>query len=398
MNIDFLYGIAPIGFWGYVLVTFLCIQVMLLGITLYLHRDQAHGGLELHPAVRHFFRFWLWFSSGTVTKQWVAVHRRHHAYSDKDGDPHSPIVFGLKKVLTQGYELYVVAARDKKICDDYGRGTPDDWMERNVYSRYPTSGIVLMSIIALILFGIPAIVMVTIQLMAQPVLAAGVINGLGHHTGYRSFEVDSAATNIYPWAVLVAGEELHNNHHAFPSSARFDVQPWEFDIGWQAIRVLRFFGLAKVIRVAPRRPVLAEAVAPVTPNPEMLTAIITHRMHVLRDYQRRVLAPVFRELRRERGKAALPGAVKRLLVRHPQLLDEAGAHRVRTLLDEHAPLRVVADLRQRLQEIWDGAAASPAHRLEALKAWCNEAERSGIRALEAFAVRLRAYAMVPTTA
>lgn len=390
MNTEWIFGLLPMGFWGYVAVTFVSIQVMFLGITLYLHRDQAHGGLELHPAVRHFFRFWLWFSSGTVTRQWVAVHRRHHAYSDLEGDPHSPIVYGLKKVVFEGYELYVASARNTKLCADYGKGTPDDWLERNVYSRYPVMGIVFMSITALALFGVAAIAMVGVQLIAQPFFAGGVINGLGHHFGYRSFEVDSAATNISPWGCLIAGEELHNNHHAFPSSARFDVQPWEFDFGWQAVRVLRFFGLAKVLKVAPR-PVRLRTARP--PDQDTLSAVVTNRLHVLRDYQRRVLRPVVRELRRERGRAALPASVRRLLARHPRLLDEAATTRVGRLLEEHRSLRVVADLRGRLQQVWDGAAASPAQRLEALKAWCHEAEQSGIRALQVFAARLRTYSV-----
>ena len=226
MAFSFLYGLISLSLWGYVVVTFALVQLMLLGVTLYLHRDQSHGGLILHPVLRHFFRFWLWFSSGTVTREWVAVHRRHHAFADRAGDPHSPVVFGLRRVLSRGYELYVDAAKDPQILANYGRGTPDDWLERNLYSRFPKLGITLYILCQLLLFGVPAITMLAVQLVAQPLLAAGVINGLGHSLGYRSFEIPNAATNIVPWGVLIAGEELHNNHHAFPWSPRFAVQRW----------------------------------------------------------------------------------------------------------------------------------------------------------------------------
>jgi stearoyl-CoA desaturase (delta-9 desaturase) len=246
------YGLFELPLWGYFVVTFATIQLMFLGVTLYLHRDQSHGGLALHPVLRHVFRFWLWYSSGVVTKEWVAVHRRHHGYADRDGDPHSPVIFGLRRVVLEGYELYCAATRDAAIVRNYGKGTPDDWIERNVYSRHPNLGIVLFALTTLMLFGIPAIVMVVVHLSAQPLFAGGVVNGLGHAVGYRSFEMPSTATNLVPWGVLLGGEELHNNHHAFPRSARFAVQRWEFDIGWFWICVFRAVGLARVRYVAPR--------------------------------------------------------------------------------------------------------------------------------------------------
>ena len=242
----FPYGLIQLPVWGYAVFTFAMVQVLFLAVTLYLHRDQSHGGLVLHPALRHFFRFWLWFCAATVTRQWVAVHRRHHACADRPGDPHSPVVLGLRRVLLQGYELYAAAAHDPKILANYGRGTPDDWLERNLYGRFPVLGISLFITLQGILFGVPAITMVGIQLIAQPLFAAGVINGLGHHFGYRSFEVPNSATNIVPWGLLIGGEELHNNHHAFPASPRFSVQSWEIDVGWLFICLLRRLGLARV--------------------------------------------------------------------------------------------------------------------------------------------------------
>ncbi|MGH8309454.1 MAG: DesA family fatty acid desaturase, partial [Steroidobacteraceae bacterium] len=289
MPVDLLYGLLDLPWWGYALVTFFTVQTMFLAITLFLHREQSHGGLVLHPALRHVLRFWLWFTSATVTKEWVAVHRRHHAFADQEGDPHSPVIYGLKKVLLEGYELYVVAARDPEILDHYGRGTPDDWLERNVYSRHSKSGVVLCGLLHIALFGVFSIVMFAAQLAAQPFFAAGVINGVGHALGYRSFEMPSAARNIVPWGVLVGGEELHNNHHAFPRSARFSVQPWEFDIGWMWIRLFQAVGLADVKRVAPA-PRMERKRSSL--DADTLQALFTNRLHVLRDYGRSVIAPV----------------------------------------------------------------------------------------------------------
>jgi stearoyl-CoA desaturase (delta-9 desaturase) len=371
------------------LVTYGLIQLMFLGITLYLHRDQSHGGLELHPILRHFFRFWLWLCSGTVTKEWVAVHRRHHAYADQEGDPHSPVVFGLKKVLLEGYELYVAGARNQEILDNYGRGTPDDWIERNLYSRFPKTGIVIFSLIHIALFGVPAILMVTIQLAAQPFFAAGVINGLGHHTGYRSFEMASAATNIIPWGLFIAGEELHNNHHAFPWSARFSLQRWEFDMGWLFIRIFQFFGLAKVKRVAPRPHFQPKD----TLDTDTVQALFTNRMHVLRDYARRVVRPVCRELTRREPPGAIPESAPKLLIRHPALLAEQAHRSLKDLLEHHKELKTVHEFRERLTQLWNDA--NQARAVQQLREWCAQAEASGIRALREFAARLPAYARAP---
>jgi len=324
-------------------------------VTLYLHRDQSHGGLVLHPGLRHLFRFWLWFCSGTVTREWVAVHRRHHAFADRSGDPHSPLVFGLRRVVLQGYELYVAAARDRKTLANYGRGTPDDWLERNLYSRFPMAGMSLFVVLQLILFGVPAVTMFAVQLVAQPFFAGGIINGLGHRVGYRSFELPTAATNIIPWGVLIAGEELHNNHRAFPSSPRLSVQRWEIDMGWLFTCVLRALGLARIGRLAPR-PKIVRARAVI--DADTVRALFTNRMHVLGDYRRRVVRPVFRELMKQENAAVLGRSAPRLLVRHPKLLDERGRQELRELLDRYEVLRTVADFRDRLQLIWDDESAS----------------------------------------
>jgi stearoyl-CoA desaturase (delta-9 desaturase) len=388
MSIDWLYGCVRLPLWGYVVVTFVQIQVMFLGITLFLHREQSHDALELHPALRHFFRFWLWFSSGTVTREWVAVHRKHHVFADQPADPHSPVVYGLKKVLLEGYELYVAAARDPQTRDHYGRGTPDDWLERRLYSRYSSLGLVLFVIAELVLFGIPAIVMVAVHIAAQPVFAAGVINGMGHAVGYRSFETDSASTNIVPWGLLIAGEELHNNHHAFPRSARFSVQRWELDLGWWFVCLFRSLGLLRVKWVAPKpcrerqRHVL---------DAGTVQALFTNRVHVLRDYARRVVRPVCREVAVHDGRGTLPARMLFLVERHPSLLGDEGLRRRAAVLAQHDALRAVVEFRERLQQLWNDAAANRDNAVAQLREWCAQAEASGIRALREFAQRLRTY-------
>ena len=380
------YGLVELPGWGYWLVTFLTIQTMFLGVTLYLHRDQSHGGLILHPALRHVFRFWLWFSSGAITKDWVAVHRFHHAHADQPGDPHSPVVFGLRRVLFEGAELYRAAARDPELLRKYGRGTPDDWLERHLYSSHAYAGIVIFVIAHLILFGVYGIIMIAVHLAAQPFFAGGVINGLGHAVGYRSFEMPSRATNLVPWALLLGGEELHNNHHAFPRSARFAVQRWEIDIGWLWIRLFRALGLARVRWVAPR-PHLERRRREL--DAETVSALFTNRMHVLRDYGRRVVQPVCRELARREGHGALPPRAPQLLIRHPAVLADEARPKLHELLEKYEVLRRVVEYRDSLQQLWN---ENPARALTQLREWCHRAEGSGIGALREFAQGLPAYA------
>jgi stearoyl-CoA desaturase (delta-9 desaturase) len=388
---EYLYGLLNLSFWGYVIAAFILVQITMMAVTLYLHRDQAHRALDLHPALRHFFRFWVWSTSGMLTREWVAVHRKHHAYCETEDDPHSPQIYGLKKVLTEGAELYQAEKNNPATLEKFGRGTPDDWVERNVYLRFPHLGITLTVLADLLLFGVPGIIIIAVQMLAMPVFAAGVINGLGHHSGYRNFECDDAATNLVPWALLIGGEELHNNHHAFPTSAKFSVRPWEFDIGWMYIRIFEALGLAKVRKVAPK-PVLREQPTDAVDH-ENLKAIIVNRMHVLRDYTRHVTLPV---LRNEKAKALAAGnrALKRarkLFIRQPQLLDDAGRERLRALLAENKALETVHEFRERLRELWSGANVSNERLLAQLREWCAEAEASGIKVLEDFAARLRGY-------
>ena len=388
---QYVYGLLNLSFWGYVLAAFVLVQITMAAVTLYLHRDQAHRSLDLHPVLRHFFRFWIWSTSGMRTREWVAVHRKHHAFCETEDDPHSPQIYGLKKVLMEGAELYQEEKSNPETLEKFGRGAPDDWIERNVYERFPHGGIVLTVLMDLLLFGVPGIIIIAVQMASMPVFAAGVINGLGHHSGYRNFECDDAATNLVPWAFLIGGEELHNNHHAFPTSAKFSVRAWEFDIGWMYISVLRRLGLAKVRKVAPRPVVAAEP--PMAVDQDNLRAIIVNRMHVLRDYTRHVTLPVLK-LEKARAMAAGDRALKRakkLLVRQPALLDEKSHERLRQVLAGSATLETVHEFRERLRDLWSGANVSNEKLLKQLKDWCAEAEASGIQVLEEFAARLRGY-------
>ena len=386
---EYLYGILNLSLWGYFLATFVMLQITMMAVTLYLHRDQAHRAIDLHPVLRHFFRFWVWCTSGMLTREWVSIHRKHHAFCETPDDPHSPQIYGLKKVLLEGAELYREETENAETLEKFGRGTPDDWLERNIYLRFPYGGIILMLVSDLLFFGVPGITIFAVQMASMPLFAAGIINGVGHYYGYRNFECDDAATNIVPWGILIGGEELHNNHHAFPTSAKFSVRRWEFDIGWLYIKLFSAVGLARINRVAPH-PVIEQS-----PDPELgvenLRAIIVNRMHVLRDYTKQVTMPVFKtEKALAKGDAVFRKA-KRLLIRRPLLLDDMAMIRLRDLLAEHATLRTVYEYREKLSQIWSGANISNEKLLQQLKDWCQGAEASGIKVLEDFAARLRSY-------
>ena len=391
---DHFYGYLNLGFWGYVVAVLVIMHVTLLGITLYYHRDQAHRSVDLHPILRHFFRFWLWMNTGSATKEWVAVHRKHHAMCEKDGDPHSPQQYGLKTVLLKGAELYQAEACKRETLEKYGKGTPDDWLERHVYGRGPNFGIVLLFFIDLLLFGEPGIILFAIQLSTMPVLAAGVINGLSHATGYRNFETDDASTNLWPIAVFVAGEELHNNHHAFPSSAKFSQRPWEVDLGWLHLKLFSVLGLAKIRRVAPRPSLTDQQSAP---DLDALRAIIINRMHVLRHYSQSVTLPVLRRELEQLGSNAnvLARRAKRWLNRDPDCLDTGSRERLAELVGRYPSLRTVMEFRKELKGLWEGASISNERLLADLWEWCRRAEDSGIQGLGEFAAYLKSFRPIP---
>ena len=388
------WGLFELPVWSYVLIVFGVTHISIASITIFLHRHQAHRALELHPVSSHFFRFWLWFLTGTITKEWVSVHRQHHAKVETEDDPHSPQIRGIRKVLLEGYELYRVGALNPETVSKYGYATPDDWLERNIYTGLSYYGLVLLFVINIILFGIPGIVMWVAQLLWQPIFAAGIINGMGHWWGYRNFEVPDASTNIVPWGVLIGGEELHNNHHAFPSSARLSNRWWELDIGWTYIRLLELLGLAKVKKVPPR-PRMDPA--KVSADLDTLKAVIQNRFQVMSRYAKVVLTRVHAEELRS-GNAMRRSALRRvrsLLVREESLLSSDARSRLEQALAESHALTTVYEYKRRLQNIWQERSMSQERLLQALEDWCKQAEASGIRALQEFARTLPTYSMQP---
>ena len=396
-HVDFLYthfyGLADLRFWGYVAVALLWIHVTLIAITIYFHRDQAHRSVDLHPVIRHICRFWLWLNTGASTREWVAVHRKHHAHCEKEGDPHSPRLFGLKKVLLEGAELYRTEAKKAETIEKYAKGCPNDWLENHLYHHTVNSyiGITFLVLADLVLFGVPGIILIAVQLGAMPFLAAGVINGLSHAKGYRNFETDDGSTNLWPLGFVIAGEELHNNHHAFPTSARFSMRRHEVDMGWVYLKALEFFGLAKIRRVA-SVPELEQKAATV-PEIDELRAIIVNRMHVLRHYTHNVTLPVLRREAESLGDNAnsMLRAARKALSRHPHMLDERSRKRLAELAERHPRFQAVLQFRTELKSIWEGAHTSNERLLADFREWCVRAEQSGIQGLEEFVAYLRSF-------
>jgi stearoyl-CoA desaturase (Delta-9 desaturase) len=386
-------GLIPLPWWGYIAVALVFTHVTIAAVTIYLHRYQAHRALELHPVVSFFFRTWLWLTTGMTTKNWTAVHRKHHAFVETADDPHSPQIFGIRKVLWQGAELYRIEAKKEETRTKYGHGTPDDWLERQVF-QHDRIGVGLMLITNLSLFGPLGLSIWAVQMAWIPMFAAGVINGAAHWRGYRNFETADTSTNITPWGILIGGEELHNNHHAFASSARFAVKPWEFDIGWCYIRLLSAFGLAKVKKLAPQLRVDRTKSGI---DVDTLRAMINSQWHVMAEYAQRVIHRVHREEVRQ-ADGPVKGQlkpIKRLLSRSPRFL----AAREQALLSDglaHSrALTVVYQFQQQLQALFAERAASQERLLSQLQEWCREAETTGIAALAEFANRIRAYSLQP---
>lgn len=384
--------------WWLVLGAFLVMaHLTLMSVTIYLHRCQAHRAVDLHPLVSHPMRFWLWFTTAMVTQDWVAIHRKHHARCETAEDPHSPQVLGINKVLFHGVTLYQSARKDRTIHAQFGHGTPTDWVERKVYARFPGLGPSLLLFLNIGVFGVIGITVWALQMLVIPVLAAGVINGLGHWWGYRNFETDDRATNISPWGLIIAGEELHNNHHAFPSSARFALRRFEFDIGWVALRMLSALGLAKILRVAPKLDIRPNIQMPDT---DTVRAVLAHRFQVMTDYFRIVVAP---HLKADMAGAqanlkALPGRLRRALKDHGRWLKPEQQEKLDRWIAEHPQLAAVYDYRRRLRAVFERTSQGSEATLEALRQWCHEAEQSGNAALQQFAQRLKGYSLQPARA
>ena len=387
-------GFLDLPVWAHVAYVLAVTHLTIIAVTIYLHRHQAHRALDLHPLISHVLRFWLWLTTGMVTRQWIAVHRKHHACVESEQDPHSPRQEGIGKLLLEGTELYRKAARCPQTLERYGHGAPEDWIERNLYTRWSSKGYCLMLLIDVALFGPIGITIWAVQMLWIPVLAAGVINGAGHWWGYRNFETADGSTNIVPIGLLIGGEELHNNHHAFASSAKFSVQWWEFDAGWLYIRVLAKLGLARVKKLPPKTVLVPGKLL----DRDSVSAIIAGRFPVMSQYAKVVLKRVWaEELRRvDISKRPLLRSAKSLMVREESMLSRESIERLHRILEHSHALATVYRYKQRLQAIWQERSLSHDGLLRALEEWCREAEETGIRALQDFARTLPAYSLVRT--
>jgi stearoyl-CoA desaturase (delta-9 desaturase) len=393
-------GVLHWSWWQVLLFTLVVTHVTIVAVTIFLHRSQAHRGLDLHPAVMHFFRFWLWLTTGMVTKEWVAIHRKHHAKCERDGDPHSPVVYGIGKVFFQGAELYRDEALNAETLKKFGHGTPDDWLERNIYAPHSVLGVSIMMVIDLALFGVLGLTVWAVQMAWIPFWAAGVVNGLGHFWGYRNYACPDASTNVSPWGIIIGGEELHNNHHAFGTSAKFSTKWYEFDIGWGYIRILSFLRLATVKKVAPKLR-LEPASRQLQVNLSTLQGVITHRYEILARYTDMLKRSVGDELARlklarQESDAAysrsLSRRVKEWLSRGDEALKPEQRAELDTVLASNHSLSTLVQMRRELVRLWESSSASSEQLLGDLQAWCQRAQQSGIEGLEQFALRLRRYA------
>jgi stearoyl-CoA desaturase (delta-9 desaturase) len=393
-SLDFLSnGITRASGWQVFIFTMIATHITIASVTIFLHRCQAHRALDLHPITSHFFRFWLWLTTGQVTKEWAAIHRKHHAKCETEEDPHSPVTRGIKKVLFEGAELYRAESKNRETIQKYGHGTPDDWLERNVYTKYSMQGVVLMLFIDVLLFGVIGITVWAIQMMWIPVTAAGIINGIGHYWGYRNYDCADASTNIVPWGILIGGEELHNNHHTFGTSAKLSSKWYEFDIGWMYIRMMEIVGLARVKKIAPepkfdRQKLIADL--------DTLQSVIANRYDVMSKYAKSLKSAWHDELVHLKEKARLESGFlnssRKLLQREPGKLEAAHKQQLSELFAHSKALKTMHEMRVELGVIWERSHASRDQLLQQLQDWCIRAEASGIKALQDFSLRLRTYA------
>ncbi len=384
------HGLLGLAWWQVLLIGLVLTHITIVSVTLYLHRHSAHRALDLHPAVQHFFRFWLWMTTGMTTKAWTAIHRKHHAKCEQAEDPHSPQIHGLKKVMWQGAELYRAEARNPDTLSRYGHGTPSDWMERHVYERHSVLGVSLMLIIDMALFGALGAALWAVQMAWIPFWAAGVINGVGHFWGYRNFEAQDASTNVSPWGLIVGGEELHNNHHTYPTSAKFSVKPYEFDIGWMYISLMKKIGWAKVKKVPPK--LRLGAIQPVA-DEKTLEALIANRYEVMAGYARGVRKACKEEmaaLQARQADASVLKAARRWLHRDAEKVPAVALPQLAQARAAHPALDKMVIMREELRQLWLNTSQSREQLTADLQAWCHRAEESGIAALREFSIKLRA--------
>ena len=387
------HGFSGFNGWEIVAYTLITTHITIAAVTIFLHRAQAHRALDLHPIASHFFRFWLWLGSGMVTKEWVAIHRKHHAKCETPDDPHSPVTRGIETVLLQGTELYRAEAKNQETLAKYGHNTPDDWLERNLYARYSWQGVGLMLIIDLFLFGAIGATVWAVQMLWIPVTAAGIVNGIGHYWGYRNFESPDASRNVMPWGIVIGGEELHNNHHTYPTSAKLSVKPYEFDIGWVYIRALQALGLAKVRKTPPH--LKLGAIKPVADN-KTLEAIIANRYEVMANFARSLRHASGSELARLKSEGVASARLaqmrlaRRWLHRDDDKIPQEVKADVAGAVAESPYLAKLVAMREELRLLWTRTGVSAEQLVADLQAWLKKAEESGIAALQEFALRLRA--------
>jgi len=386
-------GLIHMPWWGYIVVTLILTHITIAAVTIFLHRHQAHRALDLHPLPSHFFRFWLWITTGMETKQWTAIHRKHHARCETEEDPHSPQIVGINKVLWQGTELYKAEAKKAETMEKFGQGTPDDWLERNIYAPHSVLGVGTMLVIDVVLFGPIGITIWAVQMLWIPFFAAGIINGVGHYWGYRTFTTEEASTNVVPWGIIIGGEELHNNHHAYASSARLSNQWWEFDIGWLYIRILETLSLAQVKKIAPKIEMALEPKC----DQETVHAVITHRYDVLTRYGRSLKQTCAKEIALLRIRAVHidHATVKRWLYIDEQKLPAPERARMHEVRRNSKVLDTIYSMRQELAALWERSSATREQLVHQLEDWCHRAEVSGIAALQEFSHRLRRYQVAP---
>ena len=384
------HGLWSLAWWQIVLYALFTTHITIASVTIYLHRHQAHRAMDLHAIPSHFFRFWLWLGTGQVTKEWVSIHRKHHAKCETIDDPHSPQAHGIKKVFFEGAELYRAESKNLETIAKFSQGCPTDWIERNLYTRYSWQGVGLMLIINLALFGAAGLAVWAVQMAWIPVTAAGIINGIGHYWGYRNFEAPDASTNISPWGIVIGGEELHNNHHTYPTSAKFSVKPYEFDIGWGYIRAMEMLGLARVKKIPPK--LQLGAIKPVA-DEKTLEALIANRYEVMAGYAREMRAACQSELASLKARGAdvaVMQTAKRWLHRDAEKVPAAAVAQLAAARADHPVLDKMVTMREELRQMWSNTSLSREQLAGDLAAWCKRAEESGIAALQKFSMRLRA--------
>jgi len=381
-------GYLDWSWWKIVAFTLIATHITIAAVTIFLHRCQAHRALDLHPMISHFFRFWLWLTTGMITKEWAAIHRKHHAKCETVDDPHSPQVLGINTVLSRGAELYKKEAANQETLDKFGHGTPDDWVEHNVYSKFSWQGVAIMLIIDVFLFGAIGLTVWAVQMLWIPITAAGVINGIGHFWGYRNFDCEDASRNIVPWGILIGGEELHNNHHTFATSAKLSNKWYEFDIGWMYIQIMSAVGLATVKKTPPK-PVLSD-LRPADQN--TLEAIIANRYEIMARYSKTLRSYFSNEVQHMQVLASHLSDARTWLAKDESRLTEQEKAKLEELMASNAQLRKMIEMRRDLQTIWGRSSATKEQLLSQLHAWCQHAEESGLTSLREFSLRLRRYA------